>query len=432
VTGTGRRARTPGVERKKKRPQNGATDASELARTLAGASDVKSGTIPAPERPTVAGNIAADAHQTDREVGFMRAALDLGRRAEGRTSPNPAVGAVIIRDGAIIASGFHAFAGADHAEVSALRQLTFSAPGAELYTTLEPCDHTGRTGPCTEAILRSGIARVVVGALDPNPVVSGRGMRRLIDAGIEVKQGVLEEDCRALNETFNFAIVHKRPFVVLKAGMSLDGRIATATGESRWITSEDARKEVHVLRNRLDAICVGVGTVLADDPSLTARIEGARNPVRVILDSKLRTPLNAVVVTSASDGEARTVIATTSAAPARKKAQLEKAGVEVVVLGKDPHGRVDLAQLGRVLFEMELNSVLVEGGPSVLGAFVDRRMVNKVVMFVAPMLIGGESAPPAVAGKGAQRLSDGLSLEQVSVRAVGRDLMITAYPRGQG
>ncbi|MCK6550666.1 bifunctional diaminohydroxyphosphoribosylaminopyrimidine deaminase/5-amino-6-(5-phosphoribosylamino)uracil reductase RibD [Myxococcota bacterium] len=423
-------SKKPGSKGKAKRPAAAPTDG---AATKPAAADVVEAAIARTPRERsqaieVRGAITGREVGNEREIGFMRAALDLARSAEGRTSPNPAVGAVIVKDGRIVATGFHAYAGSDHAEVSALRKLDFNAAGCELYSTLEPCDHHGRTGPCTEAILRSGIKRVVVGALDPNPIVSGRGLRRLANAGVDVKPGVLEDECKTLNEAFNFAIVHKRPFVVLKAGMSLDGRVATSTGESRWITSEEARREVHILRNRLDAILVGVGTVLADDPSLTARFEGARNPVRVILDSKLRTPPTSMVVTSTD--EAKTIIATTDAAPAKKRIALEKAGVEVLVLKKDAQGRVDLPQVQRALFEHELNSVLVEGGPTVLGAFVDARLVNKVVLFVAPMLIGGVESPAAIGGQGARRLTDALSLEDVVVRGVGRDLMLTAYPRG--
>lgn len=357
----------------------------------------------------------------------MRVALELAKRGQGRTSPNPAVGAVLVRDGAIVAGGFHAYAGADHAEVDALRKLSFDARGCELYTTLEPCDHQGRTGPCSKAILRSGVRRVVIGALDPNPIVSGRGVKRLVAAGVEVKQGVLETECKVLNEAFNFAIVHGRSFVVLKAAMSLDGRIATATGESRFITSEQARREGHVLRDQLDAILVGVGTVLADDPSLTARIPGGRDPARVIVDSTLRTPPAAKLVETAQ--KTRTIIATTEKAPANKRKALERRGVTIVAVAEDRAGRVDLTALFERLYALELNSVLVEGGSTVHGAVIDARLANKLLFFVAPLVIGGEGAPGAVGGKGAERLKDALSLDLVSVRPIGPDVLFTCYPR---
>lgn len=357
----------------------------------------------------------------------MREALELASRALGRTSPNPAVGAVIVKDGEVLATGYHQYAGSDHAEVAALRKLGFDALGAELYTTLEPCDHQGRTGPCTEAILRAGISRVIVGALDPNPLVSGKGIRKLLTGGIDVVQGVLAEECAALNEAYNFSIVNKRPFVVLKAAVSLDGRIATSTGESKWITSEESRKRGRQFRDRLDAILVGVETVLSDDPALTTRLPGARNPLRVVLDSKLRTPVDSVLATTAK--ETRTLIATTSRAPARKKRALEKLGVELLEVPANSQGRASITSVLDALHARELNSVLVEGGATVHGAFIDARLVNKLVLFLAPVVIGGRDAPLAIGGDGVQRLADAMQLEHMRVEQVGPDLMITAYPK---
>jgi diaminohydroxyphosphoribosylaminopyrimidine deaminase/5-amino-6-(5-phosphoribosylamino)uracil reductase len=356
----------------------------------------------------------------------MALALAEARKGAGRTSPNPAVGAVIVRDGQILATGFHRYAGADHAEVAALRTVEFSAPGAELYTTLEPCNHVGRTGPCTEAIISAGIRRVIFGTADPNPRVAGHGKARLEAAGLSVTSGVLERPCTQLNEAWNFAIVHGRPWVVLKAALSLDGRIATRTGKSQWITGDLARAEVHRLRNELDAVLVGIGTVLADDPELTARFQGARNPVRVILDSRLRLPTTSKLVRSAR--EVRTIVATTAAAVPRRISALEKRGLEVLTLKKDKDGRVSLPALLPALAERELYSVLVEGGAEVHGAFVDRRLVNKLILFMAPMVIGGVAAKGSIGGRGAKSLSEALSLGPLDVRPVGRDLMITAYP----
>lgn len=368
-----------------------------------------------------------DPRAQERHQALMRVALELARRGQGRTSPNPAVGALLVRGGEIIASGFHAYAGADHAEVAALRKVDFAAAGCDLYSTLEPCDHHGRTGPCTEAILRAGIRRVFVGALDPNPIVSGRGLRRLERAGVEVRRGVLEAECTALNEAFNFAIVHRRPFVVLKAALSLDGRIATRAGDSKWISSELSRRRVHTLRDELDAVLVGVGTVLADDPLLTARLPGARSPVRVVLDSELRTPLQAKLVRTAR--EARTLILCTRRAQAKAERALVERGVEVVRVRSGGDGRVDLRAALQVLHARELSSVLVEGGAAVHGALVDARLVNKVVLFMAPILIGGEGALPAVGGRGAAKVSGALALERMSVESSGRDLVLSGYPR---
>lgn len=364
------------------------------------------------------------------DSALMGLALEAAERGLGRTSPNPAVGAVIARGGRVLAVGHHVAAGQDHAEVAALRQLDARAEGCTLYSTLEPCDHQGRTGSCTEAILAAGITRVVIGAHDPNPLVSGRGVRRLRKAGVEVVTGVLGEACERLNEAFNFAIVHKRPFVVLKAATSLDGRIATRGGESKWITSEEARRAGHLLRDRLDAICVGVNTVLADDPELTARLPDTRNPVRVVLDSRLRTPPSSKLVRSAR--EVRTLIATTREADLERRRLLESRGVEVLVVKRTREGRVDLGRLLEALAERELNSVLVEGGGSVLGAFVDAKLVNKVVLFLAPMIIGGEGAPHAVGGRGVKRLGEALRLERLETERVGPDLMIVGYPRLDG
>jgi diaminohydroxyphosphoribosylaminopyrimidine deaminase/5-amino-6-(5-phosphoribosylamino)uracil reductase len=370
---------------------------------------------------------AIDPNELRKEESLMRVALELAKRAIGRTTPNPAVGAVIVRDGAIIAGGYTAPAGGDHAEVAALRKLDFSAEGCELFTTLEPCDHFGRTGPCTEAILRSGLRRVVVGSVDPNPIVAGRGIRKLLRAGLEVRQGVLEEECRRSNEVFNWAIVNRRPFVVLKAAESLDGRIATRARDSKWITSEEARREVHLLRDQLDAILVGVGTVESDDPSLTARIPGGRNPVRIVLDSRLRIRLDAELVKTAE--KTRTIVLCTSRAPSRKRKQLERIGVEVVDVKADAGSRVDLTSALEAIYQRGLNSVLVEGGASVHGAFIDQRLVNKVIVFLAPLIIGGEGAIAAVGGNGAGEVKEALPLDIESVRPIGPDLMVTAYPK---
>jgi diaminohydroxyphosphoribosylaminopyrimidine deaminase/5-amino-6-(5-phosphoribosylamino)uracil reductase len=356
---------------------------------------------------------------------FMRVAIAEAKKGLGRTTPNPTVGAVLVKDGQIVASGHHVKAGCDHAEVAALRKLDFAAEGCELFTTLEPCNHTGRTGPCTEAIIRSGVRRVYVGALDPNPKVAGGGVERLKAAGLEMICGVLEEECAGLNEPYNFAIVERRPFVVLKAAISLDGRVATRSGQSKWITSEEARAEGRRLRDQLDVVVVGADTVLADDPELTCRFEGAHDPVRVVLDSTLRIPERATVVRSAR--EAPTIVATTKRASAKKAQALEKRGVEILTLKKTKDGRVDPERLLAALFERGLNGVLVEGGPTIHGAFVDAKLVDKAILFVAPILIGGVDAKSAIAGRGAARLEDALELQRLSVSSVGRDLMIVGY-----
>jgi diaminohydroxyphosphoribosylaminopyrimidine deaminase/5-amino-6-(5-phosphoribosylamino)uracil reductase len=366
----------------------------------------------------------------DADQSAMRLALAEAARGLGRTAPNPAVGAVIVRDGEVLARGFHARAGTAHAEIVALDQLgargAGAAVGTTLYSTLEPCNHTGRTGPCTEAIIAAGVRRVVVGAIDPNPRVAGQGLARLRAAGLEVVDGVLAAECAALNTSYNHAIVHRRPYVVLKAATSLDGRIATRTGASQWITGPEARAEGHRLRDRLDAVLVGSGTVLADDPVLTARLDGARDPRRVVLDGRLRTPPSARLVTTAR--EVPTLIFTRADAPAEARARLEAAGVEVVTV-PDTDGRLELGAVLDALHARGVNGLLVEGGASVHGAFVDAGLVQRLVWFVAPLVLGGEAARPAVGGLGAGRLDEALRLGPLSVRTVGADLMIEAEVR---
>jgi diaminohydroxyphosphoribosylaminopyrimidine deaminase/5-amino-6-(5-phosphoribosylamino)uracil reductase len=355
----------------------------------------------------------------------MRAALELAARALGRTSPNPAVGARIVLGNRVLAEGFHEKAGLDHAEVAALRHLEGKAPGADLYTTLEPCDHHGRTGPCTEAIIAAGIKRVIIGTTDPNPKVAGRGVTRLRAAGIEVIEGVLEADCRRLNETYNLAIVERRPFVILKAAMSLDGRIATKKRESKYLTGELARSEVHKLRDRHDAILVGIETVLADDPELTVRLAGSRNPLRVVLDSRLRTPLDSRLVKTAR--EVPTLILTTDRASSAARKRLEKRGVGVEVVRRGEAG-IDLPKALKALFQRELSSVLVEGGSRVHGAFFDAGLVDKVVLFYAPILIGGDEAPGPIGGKGVGKLAKAMRLKDTKMTALGPDWMVEGYP----
>ena len=271
------------------------------------------------------------------EEKFMREALRIAKNAEGRTSPNPMVGAVIVRDEKIIAEGWHRKAGTPHAEIHALNMAGDLAKDSTLYVTLEPCSHFGRTPPCANAIVNAGIKKVVIAMTDPNPKVAGRGIEILKNAGIEVEVGILEDQARRLNEVFIKWITTQKPFVTLKTAMSLDGKIAAATGQSQWITSEESRRKVHQLRDINDAIMVGIGTVLADNPSLTTRIDGGKNPIRIIVDSQLRTPINANVIV---DGQAKTIIATTKNAPAEKFDALKKFGVEIIFCGDDR--KVDL------------------------------------------------------------------------------------------
>jgi diaminohydroxyphosphoribosylaminopyrimidine deaminase/5-amino-6-(5-phosphoribosylamino)uracil reductase len=365
---------------------------------------------------------------------FMRRCLELARRAEGRTSPNPIVGCVIVApDGRVIAEGWHRKAGEPHGEADAIARLASpdAARGATLYVNLEPCAHTTnrRTAPCAPIVRDAGVARVVIGMRDPFPGHGG-GVELLAQAGIRVDVGVEEEACRRANEPFVVYATQKRAHFLLKAAMTLDGRIATASGESRWITGEVARREVHGIRNRMDAILVGVGTVIADDPLLTVRgIEGgdARDPMRIVLDGSLRMPTKARMLSSGSI--AQTIVVTTREAPERRARSLAKAGAEIVRLaGKD--GRVDLRALARWLGKREICRVLVEGGADVHAAFVQAKLCDRLRLYVAPKAIGGRDAPSWLGGDGVAKLARAHGFRfDGAPRLVGDDLAIELVPR---
>lgn len=356
----------------------------------------------------------------------MQTALDLARKGYGRTSPNPMVGAVLVKGRAVIGKGWHRRAGEAHAEVKAIRDAErhdYNVKGATLYVTLEPCSTKGRTPPCTEAIQKAGIKRVVVGAVDPNPNHAGRAFRVLRKAGIEVRQKVLLQEALLLNEAFNHWITTGLPWVTVKAAMTLDGKIATESGESKWITGESARRKGVYLRRGSDAILVGVETVLADDPSLLAR--GKRGGVqlrRVILDSRARTPLGAQVV---SDGlEEHTTVVVVRGASAKRVAALRRR--VNVVEAPARKGRVDLRWLLKRLGKESVTSLLVEGGGEVNGSFLQSGLAHRVAFFYAPKIPGGSRSRAAVGGQGFQCLQDSLQLREVSWERLGVDLMLTA------
>lgn len=358
---------------------------------------------------------------TDRD--YMQLALQLAAAANGRTWPNPMVGAVVVNQGRIVGMGAHLKAGEPHAEVHALNMAGDLAKGGTLYVTLEPCSHYGRTPPCADRIISSGVSRVVMCMLDPNPAVAGRGAERIRQAGIEVEIGLLEEESRRMNEVWLTAILRKRPYVWMKAAMTMDGKIAAATGDSRWITGETARAEAHRFRNRADAVAVGIGTVLADNPRLTTRLpEGGRHPVRIILDSRLRIPETAEVL----NREAPTVIACGPEADPAKADRLRKRGAEILQVGLT-NGKVDLHQLLSELYKRDITLLLVEGGSEVHGSFLDAGLIDKLTMFVAPKLIGGRGPSP-VAGRGFPGMSDAIELQNIHVEMFGNDLAITGYP----
>jgi diaminohydroxyphosphoribosylaminopyrimidine deaminase/5-amino-6-(5-phosphoribosylamino)uracil reductase len=336
------------------------------------------------------------------------------------------VGAVAVQGGAVVGKGYHERAGGPHAEVHALAAAGDLARGGTLYVTLEPCNHVGRTPPCTEAIIRSGVARVVVGCRDPNPHVTGKGVETLCSRGLNVEVGVEEERCRRLNDAFIKYVTTGFPLVVAKAAASLDGKIASSTGDSRWITNERSRRFVHRLRWALDSVLVGVGTVLADDPQLTPRISGRRGkkPLRVILDTNLRTPLESQVVRSAA--EAPTLIATGPQPDRRRVGRFQERGVEVLPLPLE-EGRVSPSGLLRELGSRQITSLLVEGGAEVHGSFFRAGLVDKVYFFYAPKIIGGKDTVPLVGGRGAAGVGDSLALSRVRVRRFDGDIMVEAY-----
>jgi diaminohydroxyphosphoribosylaminopyrimidine deaminase/5-amino-6-(5-phosphoribosylamino)uracil reductase len=353
----------------------------------------------------------------------MARALELASAARGRTSPNPMVGAVLVRDGAVVGEGYHARAGEPHAEAVALAQAGERARGADLYVTLEPCAHFGRMPPCTDAIVAAGVARVFAAMRDPNPVVDGRGARRLREAGVSVSFGLLGEKARRLNEAYCKHITTGLPHVTLKIGMSLDGKIATRTGESRWITNEAARRRVHELRDGVDAVLVGIGTILADDPELTTRIPGGdgRNPARVVVDTRLRTPVKARVLSQRP--RARVIFVAGPHATEERARELQGLGAEVLRVPGDPQ-RLDMRAVMERLGAAGIQSVLVEGGSEICASCIESGVVDRAVFFLAPILIGGREAPPAMGGRGAGPLAEAHRLREVRWEALGDNLMI--------
>ncbi|MBI3616215.1 MAG: bifunctional diaminohydroxyphosphoribosylaminopyrimidine deaminase/5-amino-6-(5-phosphoribosylamino)uracil reductase RibD [Candidatus Omnitrophica bacterium] len=353
---------------------------------------------------------------------WMRMALRLAARGRLTTRPNPMVGAVVVRSGRIVGSGFHRAAGKPHAEILALRQAGASAVGATLYVSLEPCAHTGRTPPCAEAIAAAGIRRVVAAMIDPNPKTNGRGLRWLRGHGIRTKVGILGEEAKRLNEVFITWIRKRRPFVTVKVAQSLDGKIATRTGESRWISGLEARAWVHRLRAQVDAVLIGVETVLKDDPLLTVHSAKGNNPIRVVLDSHLRTLANARLFSSCSP----VLIAAARGASYQKEKKLRQAGAEILRLpARD--GRVDLQALLRQLARREISHLLIEGGGETIASAFAARAVDRVCWIVAPLVVGGRQAPTAVEGMGVSSLNQAVRLKDLSVQHLGPDLLLQGY-----
>lgn len=355
---------------------------------------------------------------------MMTRAISEARKGLGKTHPNPMVGCVVVRNGQIVATGHHPRLGAEHAEVMALRRAGAKARGADVYVTLEPCHHVGRTGPCTKALVDAGVGRVIVGMRDPHSIVNGRGLRALRQAGIDVRVGEHREACQELNEAYCLYRKRNRPFVHAKFAQSLDGRVATRRGESKWITGEVSRRFGHRLRREVDAIMVGIGTVLADNPQLTCRVRDGIDPLRIVMDCHARTPLNANVIRAVRESAAETVVVVgEDASPSRCRA-LEKQGASILVCRAGTTG-IDVKTCLESLGKKELVSILVEGGPRLLGSFVDAELVDRAHLFVGPFFIGGRDALGALDGLGVAKLNEVRRLKKIKMKTLGQDIYLT-------
>lgn len=351
---------------------------------------------------------------------YMRMALAEAAEGRGLVEPNPQVGAVIVRDGKIVAAGRHVRFGGPHAEVQAIDRAGGDSKGSTLYVNLEPCAHHGKTPPCVDAIIEAGITEVISAMRDPNPLTSGKGYERLAAARVSVVDGILEEEARRLNAPYVKLITEGAPYVTAKWAMSLDGKIATAKGESRWISCEESRRRVHELRGLMDAVLVGIGTVLADDPLLTARGQGPRAPVRIVADSRGRTPLDCRLLKTLGEGEI--LVAAASGAPQAGIDRLRSAGANVVVTSTP--GRVDIRELLAHLGGMQMTNLLVEGGGTILGAFFEAALIDAVKVFISPKILGGANAPGPVGGGGVDLVEEALSLREMTVERIGGDILI--------
>ncbi|MDD6795784.1 MAG: bifunctional diaminohydroxyphosphoribosylaminopyrimidine deaminase/5-amino-6-(5-phosphoribosylamino)uracil reductase RibD [Clostridiaceae bacterium] len=353
------------------------------------------------------------------DTQYMKQAIKIAKKGCGWTNPNPMVGAVIVKDNEVIGEGYHERWGGLHAERNALANCTKSPEGATLYVTLEPCCHYGRTPPCTEAIIESGISRVVVGSLDPNPLVAGKGIEILRKSGIDVVEGVLKKECDEVNEVFLHYIKNKDPYVVMKYAMTMDGKIATYNGKSKWITGEEARKKVQEDRNRYSAIMVGVNTIIKDDSRLTCRIANGKNPIRIICDTNLRTPLDSNVVVTSKEVE--TIIATCSNDD--RKQQYIDSGCKILRVDKK-NGYVNLKSLVKKLGELNIDSILLEGGATLNASALEAQIVNKVQTYIAPKVFGGEKAKSPIGGIGVSAPIDAYKLKPLKFYHLGEDILI--------
>lgn len=352
---------------------------------------------------------------------LMQIALDLAEKGRGLVEPNPLVGAVIVKDDKIIGKGYHELYGGNHAEVNAINDAGDNCTGATMYVTLEPCSHFGKTPPCVESIKRAGIKKVYFAVCDPNPITKGKGAEILKGVGIEVISGILENDAAKLNAPFFKLMEKKRPYITAKWAMSLDGKIATQTGDSRWISSEESRSYVHSIRGQMDAIMVGIGTTIADDPLLTCRISAERVPKRIIVDNKARLPLDSQLIKTIDDADV--IVATTDQAPKDRIKKLEDLGCNIITVNEE-NGLVDLKLLLDELGSLQFTNVLVEGGSRIFGSMFDNHLVDKVVIFIAPKIIGGKNAVSPVSGNGIINIANAAQINDIKLSQFANDIVV--------
>lgn len=362
---------------------------------------------------------------TTSDIKFMKRAILLSKRGMGFVNPNPLVGAVIVKDGKVIGEGYHEFYGGPHAEVNAFNNASGNVKGAVMYVTLEPCSHYGKTPPCVDKIIEKKISKVYIGLLDPNPLVMGRGIQKLLDHGIEVKVGLLDKEIKKLNEIFIKYITTKKPFCIMKTAMTLDGKIATTSGDSKWITNEKSRQYVHKIRHQVSAIMVGIGTILKDDPSLTTRLKKGegRDPVRIIVDSKGSLPLDSAIYKTGN--KENTIIAVSENVDIDKFKQLEKK-LNVIIIPQKGDG-IDLKYLFAFLGEKGIDSILLEGGGKLNFSALQANLVDKIISFIAPKVIGGKDAITPVEGQGIAHIGEAKEVERLKVYRFDDDIMIESY-----
>lgn len=366
--------------------------------------------------------------KTARDIKFMRMALSLALKGEGFTSPNPYVGAILVKGNRVVGKGYHKRAGSPHAEIVALNSSGVKAKGSTLYVNLEPCIHYGRTPPCVPEIVKAGIKRVVIGMIDPNPLVSGKGIEKLKSEGIDTQVGILEGDAKRVNEIYIKYITKEEPFVVLKWAMSLDGKIATCTGDSRWISHESSREVVYRMRGKFDAILIGIETLIKDDPILTTHQKGRKEPKRVIIDSMGRIPLSCKLLKEVEEPVrgGKIILATTHHIKKEKIEELKNRRVEIIFT-EEKNRQVNLKDLMKELGRRQITSLMVEGGGEVTASFLKDRLADRVLLFTSPIIIGGRDAKTPVEGEGVKKVAEAISIHRLSYRRVGEDIMIEGY-----